>query len=366
MAKFSLRSRLFLSHLAVMGVGILTLAIIGRLYTPRLFVISLERYENGVLSVQRRTQLVKGLEAAWSRGMLWAILVGGGTAGGLSYWVSRRIIRPLDQMAEVTRSFAAGDLQERVPPSEILEIQRLASSFNRMAADLEGVEEHRRELIGDLTHELRTPLTIIHGYLEGLADGTVAPEPELYQRLAGETTRLQRLVNDLQELSKLEAGYLPIHAQAVALGPLLAALVRPFADQFVDQDRVTITLNCPDDLPLLYADPSRIEQIVINLLSNALRYTEKGSVTVSAWAQPGRVYVSVADTGIGIAAEDLPYVFERFWRVDRSRNRSSGGTGLGLTICRRLVDVQGGKIEVKSELGRGTEFTFWLPQAQES
>jgi signal transduction histidine kinase len=140
-------------------------------------------------------------------------------------------------------------------------------------------------------------------------------------------------------------------------------LVRPFADQFVSQEGVVITLQCPPDLPSVYADPSRIEQIVINLLSNALRYTEKGSVTVNAWAQPGRVYVSVADTGIGIVEEDLPYVFERFWRADRSRNRSSGGTGLGLTICRRLVEVQGGTIEVKSQVRQGTEFTFWLPQA---
>ena len=105
---------------------------------------------------------------------------------------------------------------------------------------------------------------------------------------------------------------------------------------------------------------------MINLLGNALRYTEKGSVAVNAWAQPGRVYVSVVDTGIGIAEEDVPYVFERFWRADRSRNRNSGGTGLGLTICRRLVEVQGGKIEVKSELGQGSEFTFWLPQAKGS
>ncbi|HIK46228.1 MAG TPA: HAMP domain-containing protein, partial [Leptolyngbyaceae cyanobacterium M65_K2018_010] len=177
MAKLSLRGRLFISHLAVMGVGILTLVVIGRLYTPRLFIISLQRYQNGVMSVQQRTQLVKGFEAAWSRGMGWAILVGGGAAGWLSYWVSRRIISPLDQMADVTRQFAAGQLTERVPPSEILEIQRLANSFNRMAADLEGVEQRRRELIGDLTHELRTPLTIIHGYLEALADGTLAPQP---------------------------------------------------------------------------------------------------------------------------------------------------------------------------------------------
>jgi signal transduction histidine kinase len=366
MAKLSLRSRLFISHLAVMGIGILTLVVIGRLYSPRLFVISLQRYENGVMSLQQRTQLVKGFEAAWSRGMGWAILVGVGTAGWLSYWVSRRIISPLDQMAEITRQFAAGQLAARVPPSEILELQRLANSFNRMAADLEGVEQRRRELVSDLTHELRTPLTIIHGYLEGLSDGTIAPHPELYERLAIETTRLQRLVNDLQELSKLEAGYLPIQAQNIALEPLVAALVRAFDDQFTNPDQVQVQLHCPPDLPLAYADPSRVEQILINLLGNALQYTDKGTVIVKLWAEAKRVYVSVADTGIGIAEEDLPYVFERFWRADRSRNRRSGGTGLGLTICRRLVEVQGGEISVKSQINFGSEFTFWLPQAQAS
>jgi len=363
MAKFNLRSRLFLSHLAVMTVGILPLVVIGRLSTPWFLVITLQRYENGVMSLHRRTQLLKGFEAAWSRGMVWSILVGGGTAGGLSYWVSRRIIRPLDQMAEITRQFAIGDLTARVPPSEILEIQRLANSFNRMASDLEGVEQRRRELVGDLTHELRTPLTILHGYLEGLADGTVPPQPELYERLATETTRLQRLVNDLQELSKLEAGYLPIQAQRVDLPPRLAALIQTFEGQRANPDQVALGLDCPPDLPAVYADPSRIEQIMINLLGNALRYTEAGKVMVRAWAEPQRVYISVTDTGIGIAAADLPYVFERFWRADRSRNRSSGGTGLGLTICRRLVTVQGGEITVTSQLNQGTTFTFWLPQA---
>ncbi|MEB3288436.1 MAG: HAMP domain-containing sensor histidine kinase [Leptolyngbya sp.] len=363
MAKFNLRSRLFLSHLAVMAVGILTLVVIGRLSTPRLLVITLQRYENGVMSLHRRTQLLRGFEAAWSKGMVWSILVGGGTAGGLSYWVSRRIIRPLDQMAEITRQFAAGDLAARVPPSEILEIQRLANSFNRMASDLEGVEQRRRELVGDLTHELRTPLTILHGYLEGLADGTVPPQPELYERLATETTRLQRLVNDLQELSKLEAGYLPIQAQAVPLGPLLTRIIQTFEGQRAHPDQVALGLVCPSDLPAVYADPSRIEQIMINLLGNALRYTDQGRVMVQAWAEAERVYVEVTDTGTGIAAADLPYIFERFWRADRSRNRRSGGTGLGLTICRRLVTVQGGEIAVTSQLNQGTTFTFWLPQA---
>ena len=362
MAKMSLRSRLFVSHLLVMAVGIMTLVVIGRLYSPRLFVITLERYDNGVLSVQRhRTQLVKGFEAAWSRGMMWSILIGGGAAAGLSYWLSRRIIRPLDQIEEVTRQFAAGHLAERVPPSEISEIQRLANSFNRMATDLENVEQRRRDLVGDLTHELRTPLTIIRGYLEGLADGTVEADPDLYQRLADETTRLQRLVSDLQELSKLEAGYFPIQAQPVDLCPLLSGLVRTFTDQFASKDGVEINLQCPANLPQPMADPARIKQVIINLVSNALRYTYEGSVTIKAWADGGRVFISVVDTGIGIAEADLPNVFERFWRADRSRNRNSGGTGLGLTICRRLVEIQGGKISVKSQVGQGSEFTFWLP-----
>jgi signal transduction histidine kinase len=230
-----------------------------------------------------------------------------------------------------------------------------------MATDLEGVEQRRRDLVSDLTHELRTPLTIVRGYLEGLADGTVDADPELYQRLADEATRLQRLVNDLQELSKLEAGYLPIQAQTVDLCPLLEGLVRTFTDQFASKDGVEIKLHCPADLPAPHADPARVKQIVINLVSNALRYTHEGSVTITAWYQPGRVYISIVDTGIGIADDDLPSVFERFWRADRSRNRNSGGTGLGLTICRRLVEIQGGEITVKSELGQGSEFTFWLP-----
>lgn len=362
MSKLTLRSRLFLSHLAVMGAGIITLTGIGWLYSPRLFVVSLERIEAYGISVRQvRTQLIQGFEFAWSRGMLWSVLVGGSTAGGLSYWLSRRIIRPLDQMEAVTRQFAAGHLEQRVPPSEIPEIQRLANSFNRMASDLNDVEQRRRELVGDLTHELRTPLTILKGYLEGLADGAVDPSADLYQRLANETGRLQRLVNDLQELSKLEAGYLPIQVEAFDLRSLMMTLVERFSDQLPDDHKLRLELNCPTNLPLVQADSGRTEQILVNLISNSLRYTEQGFVQVQAYAEPGKIWVAVKDTGIGIEAADLPYVFERFWRADRSRDRASGGTGIGLTICRRLVEVQGGEIEVSSTLNVGSEFRFWLP-----
>lgn len=362
MSKLSLRSRLFLSHLAVMGVGIMTLAGVGRFYSPRLFIITLERIEGYGFGVQQvRTQLVKGFESAWSRGMLWSILLGGSTAGGLSYWVSRRIIRPLDQMEEVTRQFASGQFSERVPLSEIPEMQRLALSFNRMATELEDVEQRRRELVGDLSHELRTPLTIVKGYLEGLADGAVEPSPDLYQRLAHEMGRLQRLVNDLQELSKLEAGYLPVQIQPMNLCPLLEGLVQRFSEQLVGDSSLQLVLNCPANLPQVQADPERVEQVMVNLLGNACRYTEQGIIKVSVSSEPGKVWVAVEDTGIGIAAEDLPYVFERFWRADRSRDRTSGGTGVGLTICRRLVEIQGGGIQVESQVGQGSVFRFWLP-----
>ncbi len=365
MARLGLRTRLFLSHLTVMVVGLSTLLTVGKLYSPHLFVLHLEKLEEDSSSFSLnlfRRELIEGFESAWSRGALWSVAIGGTAAGGLSYLVSKRIMQPLIQMEQVTQKVAAGHLEERLPSSEIPELNRLALSFNRMAANLEGVEQRRRELVSDLTHELRTPLTVVEGYLEGLADGTIDPSVEIYQRLARETARLRHLVNDLQELSQAEAGYLPIRAQKLEVRPLLAALVQKFADQLLDEGP-TLKLDCPADLPSPIADPVRVEQVIINLLGNALRYTREGSITVRAWSQPEQLWIAVVDTGQGITTEDLPHVFERFWRSDRSRDRHSGGTGIGLAISRRLVELQGGTIEVQSQFGKGSIFRFSLPLA---
>ncbi|MGF1495482.1 MAG: sensor histidine kinase [Elainellaceae cyanobacterium] len=359
-----LASRLFLSHLAVMVVGLATLTVIGKLSSPRFFVVYLQRIEFPGYSVnQVKTQLLRGFETAWSRGAFWSLIVGAGTAGGLSFWLSRRIVRPLVQMEEITKQFAAGQLDERVPASEIPELNQLGASFNRMAADLEGVEQRRRDLVSDLTHELRTPLTVLEGYLEGLGDGAIAPSPEIYPLLAREAKRIRRLVDDLQELSKMEAGYLPIEVRPVPLCPLLAQMVQRFSEQLLADDSPNLEADCPADLPPALADPSRIEQVLVNLIGNAIRYTPSGYIRVSAWAEAEQIWVAVSDTGIGIAAEDLPHVFERFWRADRSRDRHSGGTGIGLAISRRLVELQGGTILVQSEPGRGSTFRFSLPVA---
>ncbi|MDA0265676.1 MAG: HAMP domain-containing sensor histidine kinase [Cyanobacteria bacterium] len=367
MSQPSLRSRLFWSYLMVLMVGIVTLATVGWLYSPRLFVVYLQRIEGRNFSVgQVRAELVQGFQFAWGRGMVWAGLLGGLAASGTSYWLARRIVRPLEEIETITRQFAAGELEQRLPDYEIPELTQLAQSVNHMAADLAGVEQRRRELVGDLSHELRTPLTIIRGYLEGLADGTVAAEPVVYERLNRETQRLQRLVNDLQELSQLESGYLPIHRQALAICPLLQSVVARFQDQQLPDAPVQLALNCADGLPQVMADPERLEQILVNLLTNALRHTATGQVTVTTWAQPPQLWIAVTDTGVGIAAADLPHVFDRFWRADAARDRRSGGTGIGLTICHRLVTLQGGQITVTSTVGSGSTFQFWLPINTES
>jgi signal transduction histidine kinase len=247
-----------------------------------------------------------------------------------------------------------------MPESAIPEFNELGYSFNRMANSLENVENRRRELISDLTHELRTPLTVVRGYLEELADHRIEASEELFQKMVQETRRLERLTSDLQELSKAEAGYLSINRQPLQLYPLLESLVEKFRDQLLE-DGPILQLESPRDLPLVFADLDRTEQILVNLLGNAIRYTENGSITLKAWREKKWLWLAIIDTGIGIDQEDISLIFERFWRADKSRSRYSGGTGIGLAIARRLVELQGGKIEVESELGKGSQFRFCLP-----
>lgn len=365
-----LASRLFFSHLVVMMVGVSSLVLIGKVSSRPFFVWHLEQIEGKSFNLfYIRRDLVKGFEIAWNRSTFWAVIAGTTAAGVLSYWVSQRIMQPLTQIEQITQKFAAGQLEERLPPSEIPEINQLATSFNRMAGSLEDVEQRRRELVSDLTHELRTPLTVLRGYLEELADARIDPSPEVYQRLAKETRRLERLVNDLQELSKAEAGYLPIALQSVNLCPLLNSLVQKFSDQLLEEGPV-MHLECSNQLPPVLADLDRVEQVLVNLIGNALTYTKVGSITVRAWTETEkgsdrkpRLWIEVRDTGVGISPEDLPHVFDRFWRAEKSRNQNTGGTGIGLAISKRLVELQGGQIEVESELGKGSTFRFWLPLA---
>ena len=362
----SLATRLFLSHLIVMSVAISILVIVRRTASPILFSQQMQRIEDrrieeGVDFQKVRVEILEAFNSVMRNSTLLSVIIGATTAGGLSYWVARRITKPMMKIEQVAQHFAKGRLSERLPNNDIPELNRLSVSFNNMASSLEGVEKRRQELVSDLSHELRTPLTIIYGYLEGITANNIEATPDVYERLMKETKRLQRLVKDLQELSKAEAGYLPIYLAPVNLYPIVSALVERFETQLLDE--LTISLECPVTLPLVLADLDRLEQVLVNLLGNAISYTEAGSIVLRVWQKDNKVWLAVSDTGVGIASQDLPHVFERFWRSGLASDRNNQGSGIGLAISRRLVELQGGGMEVESELGKGSTFRFFLTVA---
>jgi histidine kinase len=234
-----------------------------------------------------------------------------------------------------------------------------------MAEKLEQVETMRRQLIGDVSHELRTPLTAIKGSMEGLLDGILPATPETYQSIYQEADRLARLVDDLQELSRVEAGAYSLDIQPVLVSTLVQTVLKRFA-ALAQAKRIELHSDLPADLPTVLADPDRITQVLTNLVGNALEYTRGGGqVTILSKRHGDEIHISIADTGIGIPAEHLPHLFSRFYRVDKSRSRQAGGgSGIGLTIARHLVEAHGGRIWAESDgEGKGSKFTFSLKVA---
>ncbi len=308
--------------------------------------------------------LVDTVQRAMATSLAIAVVAALLTALAVSLFVARRIVAPVQAMARASLRIAGGHYHERVPVPSDDELGELAAQFNRMAESLQQVEERRRNLIADVAHELRTPLTSIAGYMEGLMDGVIPPEPETFHRAHREAVRLQRLVDDLQELSRAEAGQVPMRLRSVEVGELLDAAVARLRPQFEDKG-VALTVQTAPGLPPVLVDPDRIGQVLTNLLGNALQYTPPGgAVAVRATSQQDLVAIAVADTGIGIAPEHLPHIFDRFYRVDRSRARASGGSGIGLTIVRHLVEAHGGSVRAESAgPGRGSTFTVTLPRA---
>jgi signal transduction histidine kinase len=258
---------------------------------------------------------------------------------------------------------AAGDLARRVDVRSKDEIGTLASAFNAMAESRTTLESLRRNLVNDVAHELRTPLANLHGYLEVLRDGIATPTPEVIGILHDESVLLSRLVADLQELALAEAGKLPLSLEPVAISEPIVSAVDAFRPQ-AEAKSVVLTAGIPESLPEVTLDVARFGQILRNLLRNAIVHTPAGgSVDVRAEAAAGEVVVSIRDTGSGIAPEHLPFVFERFYRADPSRVRTTGGTGLGLAIVKHLVEAHHGRIEITSAVGAGTVVTVTLPIA---
>jgi signal transduction histidine kinase len=266
----------------------------------------------------------------------------------------------IEEITQAARRLAGGQLDQRVQVKANDEISALASSFNNMADSLEKAERLRRTMVNDVAHELRTPLSNIQGYMEGLRDGVIQPRAELFDSLYQESQLLTRLVNDLQMLSLAEAGQLNLRRVVAELPPLIHVVVANLTDNL--RASAPIRLSVPASLPRVSIDPDRIKQVLTNLLSNALEHTPAtGLITVSAKVEHGCVRVDVTDTGEGIAPQHLPYVFERFYRADPSRARSTGGSGIGLAIVKQLVQAHGGDVYVESQLGNGSRFSFILP-----
>jgi signal transduction histidine kinase len=287
-----------------------------------------------------------------------AVVLAGGVSLLLGTLIFIRVTRPLRQIQQASHDLAGGDLAARVPITMKDELSQVADSFNQMASQLENQQRLRKQMIADIAHELRTPISVFQGTLEGMLDGVLKPEPSELRDLHAETRRLARLVEELRTLSLAEAGQLQLTRQPVDLGDLSATLVQRMSP-LAQTREVDIETEIKEGLPLVSVDADRIVQVLTNLLDNALRYTPAGGqVTVGVRQMDGQVQMSVKDEGPGIPEEQLPYVFERFWRGDRSRSRDSGGSGLGLAIARQLVELHGGTIAATSSLGQGS--TFWI------
>ncbi len=283
----------------------------------------------------------------------------------VSLYVSRRIVEPLQELSLVSRRLAQGYYRERTVIQSDDEMADLSSSINQLADALEQTEQRRLTLLADVAHELRTPLTTIEGYMEGLIDSVIEPEAETFALIQHEATRLKWLIQELALLSRAEAGQLRVETKPVALQEIIQNVVIQFRPQFTAQE-VTLDLELPDAPTIVRADPDRIEQVLINLLANALQYTPpEGTVTIEVTPSDYFAQVEIRDSGIGIPSEHLPHIFERFYRVDKSRTRRSGGTGIGLTIARHLVYAHGGEIWAESSgIGHGAHFYFTLPMEE--
>jgi two-component system OmpR family sensor kinase/two-component system sensor histidine kinase BaeS len=288
-------------------------------------------------------------------------------------------------ISSAAQALAAGQLDVQAPGARVRELDDLASSFNEMASALHQADRQRRQMTADIAHELRTPLSSIKGRLEGLQDGVYSATPDEIERLLGETALLERLIDDLRLLALAEAGQLRLYTELADPRDMLQDAAGAFTRQALDQN-VGLRVVAPDDLPPIEADPQRMAQVFSNLLANALRYTPTGG-TITLRASPefsvapsesaearletqtsklktqNSIVFQVRDTGRGIAPGDLPHIFDRFYRADRSRTRGSGGAGLGLAIAKQIVLAHGGTIWAESEQSEGTTINIALPIA---
>lgn len=295
--------------------------------------------------------------------------LGVGTVGAtiaallLGMLIVRTLTRPLRELTEATQAVARGDLTQQVSVRSKDELGELAVSFNQMSADLARANHLRRQMTADIAHDLRTPLTVLAGYIESLHEGVLQPSPTMFGILHDEVQHLQRLIEDLRTLSLADANELSLNYQLVSPQALLKKLAMSYMNQAL-QRHIALQLEADPTLPKIRVDPERMAQVIGNLISNALRYTpEGGEIRLAALLQGDKVLLAVRDSGQGIAPEKLSFIFDRFYRADKSRQQQESESGLGLAIAKSLVEAHGGTISVESAVGQGTTFMIALPVA---
>lgn len=362
--------KLFLSFVAVMIIGMVILIATTRLSVPAAY----NRHMLGMPGLRGElgpgqgggmmADVYMNFRSSFYEALTYAGIAAVLSALAVSAYFSRRIVAPLNQMMAASQRISEGHYNERIKISGVDELGQLGERLNVMTSELEQTEIRRRQLIGDVSHELRTPLTAIKGSMEGLVDGVLPPTTELFIQIQKEADRLSRLVDDLQELSRVESGAIELHLIPVALSDLALTTSKRLSSELA---RKNIKLDIDlDQVPKVLADEDRLVQVLMNMVSNAIAYSPAGGqISISGHQNNDMVVISITDAGIGISPDHLPYVFDRFYRVDKSRSRGvGGGSGIGLTVTKSLVEAHGGRIWVESEgEGKGSTFSFALPVA---
>lgn len=299
------------------------------------------------------------------RSLIWVGLIMMLISVGISYVVVAQITRPLLELTEAVKTIRSGQLGRTVSIDRRDEVGILARTFNDMSIQLKRNDTMRRHLFANIAHELRTPLTIVQGNLEGLVDDVIPADKSIFLSMEDEVLRLNRLVQDLRDLSLAEINELVLHKKESNVNILLqraVSMLRPLTDE----KELMVTVNLDDAIPLLYIDTDRINQVIYNILNNAIRYIDRGRAIyietqlIRNMSVPS-VRILIADTGNGIAPEDMPHIFQYFYRGEKSRSRKSGGSGIGLALARQFVLCHGGSIRAESQMGKGTTFYIILP-----
>ncbi|MGG6447405.1 ATP-binding protein [Pseudobacillus badius] len=282
---------------------------------------------------------------------------------GFTYFLSKKLSSPLISMEKITRRIAKGDLNVNIEKVSDDEVGSLAQAINDLAVELKDYRTNRSEFLANISHELRTPISYLSGYASVLRNGLYEDEKEKEDYLKiieNESSRLVVLINDLFELSKMEENKIELYKEWIDVEELIDGVLSRVKLKAKEKN-LALTYSSENKMPMLLSDGMRLEQVITNLIENAIRYTNEGYIQISSWSRKDGVFISIKDTGSGIPEQDLPFIFERFYRVEKSRSREMGGTGLGLAIVREIVKLLGGNIEVKSRVGQGTEFILSFP-----